>query len=253
MTACGSANETLVRFEDDATWGPVAAPQGAQSGLGLAAVARDRAYTIDLGGEKLLQYTSGAWSDAAKIEGPWSLFAGRADDVWIGGLNERFGHFDGREYRAIQPAGRQRQIEQILTAGSDVWMVAQGTSAADTDTHVVRYADGKTTEWNQGFSSVRLSAVDATHVWMSGEPSQRWDGATWTPLAFDASNVWARSRDEVYFTSGGDISRWDGKHLDRVHHGVIYIRAIAGSRDRAFAVGRGGLTLELGHWPDATR
>jgi len=252
-TACGSISDTLVRFEADATWGAVAAPQGALSGRGLAATARDRAYTIDLGRDVLLQHTSGAWSDGATIASPWSLFATRSDDVWIGGTDESFGHFDGRTYREIQPKGRRRQIEQILTAGSDVWRVAQGVTAGDTDTHVVRHADGKLTEWNEGLSAVRLSAVDATHVWMSGEPAQVWDGASWQPLPFDASNVWARVSDEVYFTNRGDISRWDGKRLTLMHHGFIYITAIAGSRDRAFAVGPGGLTLELGHWPDATR
>ncbi|HSO39380.1 MAG TPA: hypothetical protein VLT33_42930 [Labilithrix sp.] len=252
-TACGSVSDALVRFEADATWGAVAGPQGAQSGRGLTATAIDRAYTIDIGRDVLLQHTAGAWSDGATIASPWSLFASRTDDVWIGGVEESFGHFDGRAYREIQPPGRRRQIEQILPAGSDVWMVAQGVTAGDTDVHVVRYANGKTTEWNQGLSRVWLAALDATHVWMSGEPAQVWDGATWTPLAFDASNVWARSKDEVYFTDGGDISRWDGKHLERMFHGFIPIRAIAGSRDRAFAVGPGGLTLELGHWPDATR
>ncbi len=253
VNACGSASETLVRFEADATWGPVAGPQGAQSGRGLAATARDGAYTIDLGGDTLLRYTSAGWSNAATIANPWSLAAASANDVWIGGTDESFGHFDGRSYREIQPKGRRRQIEQVVLAGSDVWLVALGVVAGDTDTHVFRYADGKLTEWNQGFSRVRLAAVDATHVWMSGEPAQFWDGATWKPLAFDASNVWARASDEVYFTSYGDISRWDGKRLERMHHGSIFIRAISGSRDRAFAVGPGGLTLELGHWPAATR
>jgi hypothetical protein len=253
VTVCGSISDTLVRFEADATWGPIAGPLAAQAGRGLAATARDRAYTIDLGRDALLQHTSGPWSEAATIKDAWSLSAARSDDVWIGGTDESFGHFDGRVYREIQPKGRRRQIEQILPAGSDVWLVAQGVTAGDTDTHVVRYADGKLTEWNQGLSDVRLSAVDASHVWMSGEPAQFWNGATWTPLTFDASNVWARAVDEVYFTNGGDISRWDGKHLERMHHGFVYIRAIGGSRDRGFAVGPGGLTLELGRWPDATR
>jgi len=253
-TACGSVSDALVRFEADATWGAVAGPQGAQSGRALAATAGDRAYTIDSGRRVLLQHTSGAWSDGATIPSAWSLAAVRNDDVWIGGTDESFGHFDGRTYREIQPKGRRRQIEQIVPAtGGDVWLVALGVTAGDTDTHVVRYANGKSTEWNQGLSRVRLSAVDATHVWMSGEPAQFWDGATWTPLSFDASNVWARASDEVYFTDRGDISRWDGKHLERMHHGFIPIEAIAGSRDRAFAVGPGGLTLELGHWPGATR
>ena len=253
VTACGSVSDTLVRFEADATWGPVVGPPAAQSGRGIAATSRDRAYTVDLGSDALLQYTVGAWSDAAKVKSPWSLFAARADDVWIAAYDGSFGHFDGRTYTQVQ-APRTRQIVQILAVGADVWLVEEGHSATDTDTHVIRYADGKLTEWNQGLTQVQLSAVDATHVWMSGEPAQRWDGTTWTPLAFDAHGVWARANDAVYFTTSlGDISRWDGKRLELMHHGFVSIKAIGGSRDRGFAVGPGGLTLELGRWPDAQR
>lgn len=252
VTACGSVSDALVRFEADATWGPVAGPAGAQSGRGLTAVSHDRAYTLDLGGDKLLQYTSGAWSDAVAVKSPWSLFAAGADHVWIGGSDESFGHFDGKTYRQIQ-APRSRQVEQILSAGTDVWLVEQGHSATDTDTHVFRYADGTYTEWNLGLTQARLSAVDATHVWRSGEPAQFWDGKTWTPLPFDARAVWARATDAVYFTTSfGDISRWDGTRLELMHHGLVSITALGGSRDRGFAVGPGGLTLELGRWPGAS-
>ncbi len=252
VTACGSVSDALVRFEADARWEPVAGPAAAQSGRGLAAVSHDRAYTLDHL-DTLLQYTFGAWSEAALVKRPWSLFAARADDVWIGGSDESFGHFDGGTYQQIR-APRERQVEQILSVGTDVWLVEAGHSASDTDTHVIRYADGKYTEWNLGLSSqTRLSALDATHVWMSGEPAQFWDGKTWTTLDFDATGVWARAVDAVYFSYIGDISKWDGKRLERMHHGFVYINAIGGSRDRGFAVGAGGLTLELGRWPGATR
>lgn len=75
----------------------------------------------------------------------------------------------------------------------------------------------------------------------------------WKRLAFDASNVWARSADEVYFTSRGDIYRFDGTKQNRVFHGSIPITAIAGSKQRAIAVGPGGMTLELGMWPSQTK
>jgi hypothetical protein len=252
-TACGTITDTLVRFEPDATWGPVAGPQGAQSGRGLAATSRDRAYTIDLGRDVLLQHGAETWSEGPVVDGAWTLFAARSDDVWIGGVDEQLGHFDGKTYREVLPEGRRRQIEQIVTAGADVWMIAQGVVAGDTDRHVVRWSAGKTTEWNVGLEQARLAAVDATHVWRAGEPAQAWDGSDWKPLPFDASHVWARAADEVYFTDRGDIARWDGKRLERMHHGFIPIDAIAGSADRAFAVGRGGLTLELGRWPGPTR
>jgi hypothetical protein len=251
-TVCGSISDTLVRFEDNAAWQPVAGPQGAQSGRGLAAAASDRAFTFDQGRDVLMKHVSGTWVDGPTIEEGWSLFAARPDDVWIGGYNGTFGHFDGKTYRELSTGKQSRQILQVVPAGKELWMVALGYVAADTHRHVVRYADGKTTEWDLGLYDIRLSAVDATHVWMSGEPAQAWDGKEWKLLPFDASYVWARAIDEVYFTDRGDISRWNGKKLERVHHGFNPIMAIGGAGERGFAVGPGGLTIELGRWPNAT-
>ena len=70
-------------------------------------------------------------------------------------------------------------------------------------------------------------------------------------MPFDASGVWARKPDEVWFTKGGDIHIWNGEKLERAYHGFVPISYIDGAGDRAFAVGPGGLTLELGEWTDA--
>lgn len=249
-TACGSVTDRLARFEDRA-WSPVAGPQGALSGRGLAAVARDRAYTVDLGRDQLLVHGGGAWTDGPVLEEPWSLFASKADDVWIGGAREGFGHYDGEAFTPIKPPGRRRQVEQILAVGDDVWMVHQGVVADDTDEHVVRYANGELTEWNVGLqrSRVTLAALDARRVYRSGSPAQVWDGEKWKPLGFDANGVWIRSPEEVYFTDRGDIWRWDGRRRELAYRGFIPITAIGGSKDRGFAVGPGGLTIEFAEWP----
>lgn len=249
-TACGSISDRLVRFEDGA-FRPVAAPQGALSGRGLAAVAADRAYTIDLGTDRLFAYAAGGWREGPELEEPWSLFATKADDVWIGGARSSFGHYDGETFTSVEPPGRRRQVEQILAVGDDVWMLQQGVVADDTDEHVVRYANGEITEWNIGLqrSRVRLAALDASRVYRSGSPAQVWDGTRWKSLGFDASGVWGRSPEEVYFTDRGDIWRWDGRRRELAYHGFIPITAIAGAKDRGFAVGPGGLTIELAEWP----
>ncbi len=255
-TACGSITDQLVRFEDG-SFRPVAGPQGAQSGRGLAAIARDRAATIDLGRDMLLVGAAGGWTDAATVEDGWSIWARTSDEVWIGGTKESFGRFDGKAFTWIRGPGRMRQVEQILGAGPEVWMVQLGVTAGDTDEHIVRWANGQLTEWNAGIahagSKLTLDALDAGHVYRSGAPAQLWDGARWRRLDFDASGVWARSPEEVYFTDRGDIWRWDGNRRERVYHGFIPIGAIGGSKDHGFAVGPGGLTLEFSEWLDDER
>jgi hypothetical protein len=94
---------------------------------------------------------------------------------------------------------------------------------------------------------------DPKHVYRSGHPAKGWDGAKWNDLPFDANDVWARSPAEVFFTDRGDIWKWDGAKRTRVFHGFIPITAISGSKDRAFAVGPGGMTLEYAAWPDEQR
>jgi hypothetical protein len=256
VTACGSVSERLLRFES-AAWAPVPGPQGAQSGRGLAAVAADRVYTIDLGRDELLSYAGGAWAEGPVLEQPWSLGATSPADVWIGGAKENFGRFDGKSFTSIKGPGRRRQVEQILPVGAEVWMVQLGVTAEDTDDHIVRFAAGELSEWNVGLqfagSKVTLAALDTSHVYASGAPAQVWDGASWKALDFDASGVWARGLEEIYFTDGGDIWRWDGRRRERVYHGFLPISAIGGAKSRGFAVGPGGLTLELGEWPDDVR
>jgi hypothetical protein len=256
QTACGSVSARLVRFESPA-WAPVPGPQGALSGRGLAAVARDRLYTIDLGRDQLLTYTEGGWVDGPVLEQPWSLGATRRDDLWIGGTAENFGHYDGRTFTPTRAPARLRQVEQIVPVGDEVWMVQQGVTSGDTDEHVVHYASGVVTDSNLGIqfagSQTRLGALDPSHVYASGAPAQVWDGTTWKPLTFDANGVWPRSPEEVYFIDGGDIWRWNGRTRERAYHGFIPIRAIGGAKDHGFAVGPGGLTIEFGVWPDEVR
>lgn len=257
-TACGTITDRLVRFEKD-EWLPVAGPQGALSGRSLAAVSKDRAYTIDLFSERLLVAAAGGWTEGPELEEPWSLFAAKADDVWVGGRKEGFGHYDGKAFSPTQPSNRYRQAEQILAAGNDVWLVQQGVVSGDTDLHLVHWNGSVLTEENLGIqrlgANVRVSAPagDPIHVFRSGHPAKAWDGTKWKDLPFDANDVWARAADEVYFTDRGDLYEWDGAKYTRVFHGFIPIRAISGSKDRAFAVGPGGLTLEFAAWPDEQR
>lgn len=255
-TACGSITDRVVRLEN-AAWTPVPGPQGAQSGRALAAAARDRAYTADIARDMLLAHAAGAWTDAAPVDDAWSLWAAKPDDVWIGGTQENFGHFDGKTFTWVKGPGRRRQVEQILGAGGDVWMVQLGVTSGDTDEHLVHFANGTITEVNLGVqfagAQVRLSALDAAHVYRSGTPAQVWDGTKWKRLAFDANGVWARSPEEIYFTDRGDIWRWDGTTRTRVYHGFVPIMRIDGGAGRGFAVGPGGLTIELAEWPDEER
>lgn len=255
-TACGSISDRVVRFENTA-WEPVPGPQGALSGRGLAAVSRDRVYTIDSGRDQLLTYANGGWSESALLEQPWSLGAAKRDDVWIGGTTENFGHFDGKKYTSVKGPGLRRQVEQTLPVGDEVWMVQLGTVSGDTDDHIVRYAGGGVTEWNVGLEypggQVRVAALDASHVYASGTPAKMWNGTSWKELDFEAGGVWPRSPEEIYFVYAGDIWRWNGRTRERVYHGFVPIRAIGGAKDRGFAIGPGGLTLEFGMWPDDPR
>lgn len=256
QTVCGSITDRLVRFEN-ASWAPVAAPQGALSGIGLAAVASDRAYTIDLGRGLLLSYAGAGWVDGPLLDDAFSIGAAKRDDVWVGTTHESFGHFDGKTFTPTKPPGKLRQVEQIVPVGADVWMVQAGVTQGDTDQHIVRYANGATSEWNAGVqvagAQVRISALDASHVYASGSPAQAWDGTTWKLLDFDANAVWARAAGEVYFADRGDIWRWNGHRRDRVYHGFIPIRTIEGGKDHGFAVGPGSLTIEFATRPDDPR
>ncbi len=249
-TTCGSITERVVRFEEG-RWREVAAPQPVLSGQGLAAVARDRAYTLTLPDESLVEHGAGTWSDRATFENGWSLSARARDDVWLGGYADELAHWDGKTLDVLAGKGKGRQIRQIVSDGTNVWMAALGYTKDDTDVHVYRWSDGQRTEWNLGLErqNVRIAALDPEHVWMSGSPAQVWTGEGWKKLPFEASGVWARKADEVYFTKAGDIFRWNGADLVRVHHGFIPIMKIDGWRDGAIAVGPGGLTLELAAWP----
>jgi hypothetical protein len=252
-TVCGSVTNRVVRF-DGARWGDVAGPQPVQSGRGLAAIGLDRAFTLTVPDDTLAEYGAATWTDRATMPSAWSLWAKNADDVWIGGYKDELAHFDGTKLDVLLHAGKGRQVRQITSDGAkEVWMVALGYTQDDTDVHVYRWADGKRAEWDLGLErgNTNISALDATHVWMSGSPARAWDGTTWKRLSFDASNVWARSPSEVYFTRGGDIFRWDGSKLERVYHGFTRIRFIDGWKSGALAVGPGGLTIELRN-PDPT-
>lgn len=257
-TACGTISDRIVRFEND-EWEPVAGPQGALSGRALAAVSKDRAYTIDQFTDRLLIAEAGGWTEGPELKEPWSLFAVKADDVWVGGRLEGFGHFDGKTFTETQPSNRMRQAEQITAVGSHVWLVQQGVTSGDTDLHLVHWDGTKLTEENLGIdrlgAQVRVSAVpdDPNHVYRSGHPAKMWDGTKWNDLPFDANDVWARSPDEIFFIDRGDIWKWDGAKHTRVFHGFIPVTAISGSKARAFAVGPGGLTLEWAAWPDEQR
>lgn len=257
-TSCGSITERLVRY-DDGEWAPIAGPQGALSGQGLAAASKDRAYTIDIADDRLLVAAAGGWTEGPVLDDAFSLFAVKPDDVWIGGRKEGFGHYDGKTFTPAQPSNRYRQAEQIIAVGSDVWLVQQGVVSGDTDLHLVHWDGATLTEENLGTqrlgANVRVSAVagDPSHVYRSGYPAKAWDGTKWSDLPFEANDVWARSPSEVYFTDRGDIWKWDGAKHTRVFHGFIPITGISGSPDRAFAVGPGGLTLEFAAWPDEQR
>lgn len=257
-TACGTISDRLVRFDKD-EWEPIAGPQGALGGRALAAASKERAYTIDQFTDRLLFSENAGWTEGPELVDPWSLFAAKADDVWVGGRTEGFGHYDGTSYTETQPKNRLRQAEQIISAGSHVWLVQQGVTSGDTDLHLVHWDGAKVTEENLGTqrldANVRVSAAsgDPDRVFRSGQPAKAWDGAKWNDLPFDANDVWARSANEVFFTERGDIYRWDGAKRTRVFHGFIPITGISGSKDRAFAVGPGGLTLEYAAWPDEQR
>lgn len=254
-TVCGSTSERLVRFQDG-NWRDVAAPQRAVSGRGITAVSSERAYTLYLL-DVLFEYASGTWTETATPKTPWSLWARRPDDLWLGTYDGEFGHYDGKSITVRGSVGK-RKIEQIVaTAPDNVWMVVQGYTENDTGTRLFRHSGRKLDEWYLGHelagAGVHVSPLDKTHVWQSGAPARFFDGAKWKRLAFEASNVWARSAEEVYFTSRGDIYRFDGTKHERVFHGFIPITAIAGSQQRAIAVGPGGMTLELGMWPSQTK
>ena len=257
-TACGTISERLVRFEKD-EWLPIAGPQGALSGRGLSAASKERAYTIDQFTDRLLFSENGGWTEGPELDDPWSLFAVKEDDVWVGGRTEGFGHYDGTTYTQTQPKNRYRQAEHITAVGSHVWLVQQGVTAGNTDMHLVHWDGSTLTGENLGIqragADVRVSAVpgDPNHVFRSGYPAKAWDGTKWSELPFEANDVWARSPNEVFFTDRGDIWRWDGAKRTRVFHGFIPISGISGSKDRAFAVGPGGLTLEFAAWPDEQR
>ncbi len=243
MTACDSVSDQLVRFDNG--WKAIPAPQHALSGRGLAAIGRDHAYT--LAGDSLLESNDGTWVAHHLLKGPWSLSAKIANDVWVGGGGV-FGHFDGSSVRV----GTHRirgSIEQILGVDQDVWLLTR--SSINAEARLVRSSGEQVTEWDVDKDGVTLSGIDASHVWRSGKPAAVWDGETWKPLGFDASSVWARTVDDVYFVNRGDISRWNGKTLERAFHGLIPIVRISGSLDRGFAVGPGGLTVEFARWPKA--
>lgn len=253
------------RFENG-RWQIVAAPDNVVSGRGLAAVGRDRVYTLpDLlklaGGEaSMAAYSGGTWTSRALTFDPRSLTAKGVDDLWIAGRGGRLARMRGQEF-SVQQVERTGAILQIFAAGDDVWALVQREVFTDAGVHVsshlVRWSEGRVAEWEldkrdlDNADEVSLSAVDASHVWRSGKPAAAWDGSTWQTLGFDASAVWARALDEVYFVQGGDISRWDGKALKRVYHGLIPISRISGSRERGFAVGPGGLTIEFARVPQS--
>jgi len=252
-TVCGSVSNRLVRFERGA-WAPVSAPQFAQSSHGLSVLGNGSVFTVDTAFDSLIEYDAGDWRKIANVEDAWSVFARSPNEVWVGGNRNSFGVYDGAKYTELKAATGGRAIEEIVAIDGETWMVARGFVEADTDTHVYRFAGGELTEWNHGVppSAVHLAALDRAHVWVSGKPARFWNGTAWADLDFEASGVWARNADEVWFTRWGDIFRYDvgSATVERVYHGFIPIWHIAGAGDRAFAVGPGGLTLELGVWPE---
>jgi hypothetical protein len=217
-------------------------------------------YTIDGINQALLEYVDGTWKPGPALDNMWSLSASRANNVWVGTARDGFAHFDGKALSPLRSMGHSRQIEHILGVDSDVWMVARGFVQNDTDEHVIRVSNGQIDEWNVGVDDVRLAAAPlndgsgAQRVWRTGRTDAAvWDGKKWTPLGFPAEHVWARAANEVYFASYGNISRWDGKTLTTVFHGLTPISEIDGSQERGFAVGPGGLVIEFAHFPPPTK
>lgn len=198
----------------------------------------------------------------APVKKALAISALKVDDVWIGGDSEEFGHFDGNTLQIVgAPKSNGESIVEILSIDNDLWMVTSGLTRGAGEwtwrTGIMRWSGGKSQQWNvnhgldKTWKPVGVSGIDSSHVWRSGTPAAAWDGTDWKPLDFDADAVWARAVDEIYFANGGDISRWNGKTLERVFHGLIPITKLSGSPERALAVGPGGLTIEFARWPES--
>jgi hypothetical protein len=253
-TVCGSGSDSVARWEGQ-RWAEVPSPDDALSGLSMSALARDHAFTVNVFGENLMEVRNGEWRARGGLSNGWSAWAASAEDVWVGGSSDELFRWRGGAVTTLLPKGKGRQVQEVRATGDVAWMVAKGYTRDDTDAHVYRYEAGVRREWNLGLSRERvtLSALDAEHVWHSGSPAKAWRATDWQQLPFNASGVWARTPNEVYFTRGGDIFRWNGTELVRVYRGFIHIRHFAGRGDRAIAVGRGGLTIEFTAEPASGR
>lgn len=261
---CGSVTNRLMRFETP-DWKDIAAPETVQSGSQITTASSDSAYTLtdDL---SVYAYAAGKWSQqipstltAGNPQLAFSLWESAPSDLWVGTAADDFGHWDGRLYTSSRPSAerRQRQIEQVTgSPDGDVWAFAQSTDATDPNSHIYHLDSGKIADFDLGPTpphSIRTTALDRTHAWMSGTPARAWNGTTWSPLPFNATAVWARTPSEVWFAQGATLVRWNGQTLDQSVKGQIPITALEGSPNRAFAVGPGGLTLEFTSWPPNTQ
>lgn len=252
-TACESVTDQLHRFEGSA-WKSIPGPTFAVGGDGLAAVSQSELLTISTGSDEVVAWRDGEWSPLFPYPTGRAIWAAHGQDVWVGSATrDSFGHYDGTSFEVLRDQ-RGRQIEQVVaTSDGDAWLIARGFTESDTNLHVYHYDHGSFEEWNLGLEreAVHVAARDRAHAWMSGSPAKAWDGSRWNALPFSASGVWARSEDEVWFSQGGDIVRWDGHTAERKYHGFVPIMHMTGSDTRGFAVGRGGLTIEYAEMPIA--
>jgi len=195
---------------------------------------------------------------------PTAIWGRAKDDVHLVGLAGEIWHFDGQNWREVNPPPAPPtptdgttflQAAAISQDLSDVW----GSAADD----VYAVGGGMIAHWNGStWSPTSVPyADDYRGVWGSGRNDVffvgaggaivHWDGANWSSMISGTTNllsrVWGTSaRDVLAAGDGGTMLHWDGATWSALDVGTQQpLRAVWGIRDRVFAVGGdpGGMAL----------
>lgn len=198
----------------------------------------------------ILHYDGKAFTTSYSGNTPVGSFNGVSkDDVWVSGSDGMLLHWDGAAWTQV-PTGLGRGFLGAVKAlaSNDVWWWAMSNSSASS---AFMHWDGASlTTTRVDTTALGAFLYSATIIdgrwWMVGGAgavyTKAGDGiqAIVNPQVMNLTSMWGTADDNMYFTTGGRVLRWDGRATKEFRPQVA-ASAIDGirvdGRDELFGVG----------------
>jgi hypothetical protein len=204
----------------------------------------------------IVKREASGWSvDYIPEQGPYGIWAGGPDDIWVTGWCSAVFHFDGSTWGKADDCCKLIPSKDRI--GENIWSDGEGTVlSANTDGYILRIgSDGR---WELEANPVPNDLWDIwgswrDDVWTVGANATliHYDGQGWTRMAgiptFQSINgISGSSRDNVFAVGDyGTILHWDGSRWSAQASGTLkhLMDVWVASDDEAYAVGLGGTIL----------